>query len=133
MTDPGPIPTGAGLRPATRVPCHGSLWPIASTEEWPVFEGFELSTIDTGEARIRVRHGGSGPPVLLLHGHPQTHVMWHKVGPRLARDFTVVAPDLRGYGDSTGPPTTPDYEPYSKRAIARDHVAVMRQLGFERF
>jgi haloacetate dehalogenase len=98
-----------------------------------MFEGFELSFIDTGEARICVRHGGSGPPVLLLHGHPQTHVMWHNIAPRLARDFTVVAPDLRGYGASSKPPTAPDHEPYSKRAVARDHVAVMRRLGFERF
>ena len=98
-----------------------------------MFDGFQLSMIDTGEATIRVRHGGSGPPLLLLHGHPQTHVMWHKVAPRLARDFTVVAADLRGYGDSSKPPTTPDHEPYSKRAMARDQVAVMRQLGFETF
>lgn len=89
--------------------------------------------IDTGEAVIRVRHGGSGPPLLLLHGHPQTHVMWHKVAPALARQFTVVAADLRGYGQSSKPPTTPDHEPYSKRAMARDQIEVMRQLGFERF
>src|SRR5215216_627384 len=98
-----------------------------------MFEGFELSMIETDEATIRVRHSGSGPPLLLLHGHPQSHVMWHKVAPELARDFTVVATDLRGYGDSSKPPTTPDHEPYSKRAMARDQVAVMRQLGFERF
>ena len=98
-----------------------------------MFEGFELTTLDTGEATIRVRHGGSGPPLLLLHGHPQTHVMWYKVAPLLARDFTVVAPDLRGYGDSSKPPTTPDHEPYSKRAMARDQIEVMRQLGFETF
>jgi haloacetate dehalogenase len=97
------------------------------------FEGFELSRIDTGEAEIRVRHAGSGPPVLLLHGHPQTHVMWHAVAPQLAEDFTVVAADLRGYGESSKPSTTPDHEPYSKRAMARDQVEVMRQLGFERF
>ncbi len=89
--------------------------------------------IDTGEAVIRTRHGGSGAPLLLLHGHPQTHVMWHKIAPRLAQDFTVVATDLRGYGDSSKPPTTPDHEPYSKRAQARDQIEVMRQLGFERF
>lgn len=89
--------------------------------------------IDTGEAIIYVHHGGSGPPLLLLHGHPQTHVIWHKIAPRLAHDFTVVAPDLRGYGDSSKPPTTPDHEPYSKRAVARDHVVVMQQLGFEHF
>jgi haloacetate dehalogenase len=106
---------------------------VRSTGGDLMFEGFTLSRIDTGEAIIRVRHGGSGPPLLLLHGHPQTHVMWHKVAPRLARDFTVVATDLRGYGDSSKPPTTPDHAPYSKRAMARDQIAVMRQLGFERF
>jgi haloacetate dehalogenase len=98
-----------------------------------MFEGFELTTIDTGEARIRVRHGGSGPPLLLLHGNPQTHVMWHKIAPRLSRDFTVVATDLRGYGDSSKPPNSQDHAPYSKRAMARDQVEVMRQLGFEQF
>src|SRR6476619_5401295 len=98
-----------------------------------MFEGFELTTIDTGEARIRVRHGGSGPPLLLLHGHPETHVMWHKIAPRLARDFTVIAPDLRGYGGSGKPATTADHEPYSKRAMARDQIALMRHFGFERF
>ena len=98
-----------------------------------MFDGFELSFLDTGEATIRVRHGGSGPPVLLLHGHPQTHAMWHRVAPSLAAEFTVVAADLRGYGASSKPPTTPDHEPYSKRAMARDQVEVMRQLGFERF
>ena len=98
-----------------------------------MFEGFTLETIDTDEASIRVRRGGSGPPLLLLHGHPQSHVMWHKVAPRLADDFTVVATDLRGYGDSSKPPTAADHEPYSKRAMARDQVAVMRALGFEQF
>jgi haloacetate dehalogenase len=98
-----------------------------------MFEGFTRTTIETGETTIRVCHGGSGPPLLLLHGHPQTHAMWHLVAPRLAQDFTVVAPDLRGYGDSGKPPTTPDHAPYAKRAMARDHVAVMHQLGFERF
>jgi haloacetate dehalogenase len=98
-----------------------------------VFEGFTLETIDTGETTIRLRRGGSGPPLLLLHGNPQTHVMWHLIAPRLAEQFTVVATDLRGYGESGRPTTTPDHEPYSKRAMARDQVAVMRQLGFERF
>ena len=98
-----------------------------------MFEGFELTTVDTGEATIRLRRGGSGPPLLLLHGHPQTHAMWNAVAPRLANDFTVVAADLRGYGGSSKPPTTPDHEPYSKRAMARDQAAVMEALGFERF
>ena len=98
-----------------------------------MFEGFELAMIDAGEATIRVRRGGSGPPLLLLHGNPQTHAMWHEVAPRLAEHFTVVATDLRGYGDSSKPETTPDHAPYSKRAMARDQVAVMRALGFERF
>jgi len=98
-----------------------------------VFEGFTLERIDAGEATLRVRHGGHGPPLLLLHGYPQTHVMWHEIAPRLAREFSVVAMDLRGYGESSKPPTTPDHEPYSKRAMARDAVAVMRQLGHERF
>ena len=98
-----------------------------------MFEGFELTMVDTGAAVIRVRHGGSGPPLLLLHGHPQTHVMWHTIAPRLARDFTVVAADLTGYGDSSKPPTTVGHMPYSKRAMARDQVAVMRHLGFEQF
>ncbi|HUN45738.1 MAG TPA: alpha/beta hydrolase [Stellaceae bacterium] len=98
-----------------------------------MFPGFELMTIDTGETRIRLRKGGSGPPLLLLHGHPQSHVMWHLVAPRLAEAFTVVAADLRGYGDSSKPESTADHAPYSKRAMARDQVAVMARLGFERF
>jgi haloacetate dehalogenase len=98
-----------------------------------VFDGFELDRIDVGEATLRVRRGGSGPPLLLLHGHPQTHVMWHLVAPRLGEEHTVVAPDLRGYGESSKPPTRPDHEPYSKRAMARDAVALMHALGFDRF
>jgi haloacetate dehalogenase len=98
-----------------------------------VFDGFELSQIDVGEAVLRTRHGGSGPPLLLLHGHPRTHVTWHRVAPLLADRFTVVCPDLRGYGESSKPETTADHEPYSKRAMARDGVALMAALGFERF
>jgi haloacetate dehalogenase len=98
-----------------------------------MFEGFHLSTIDAGGVSIRVRHGGHGPPLLLLHGHPQTHVMWHRVAPHLARHFTVVATDLRGYGDSGKPATTGDHAPYSKRAMAGDQIGVMRHLGFDRF
>jgi haloacetate dehalogenase len=98
-----------------------------------MFDRFTSTMIETSEAAIRVRHGGSGPPLLLLHGHPQTHVMWHRVAPLLADRFTVVVTDLRGYGESSKPPTTPDHEPFSKRVMARDQVAVMHQLGFERF
>ena len=97
------------------------------------FEGFQLSQVDVGEASLRVRHGGSGPPVLLLHGYPESHLMWAGVAAGLARDFTVVAPDLRGYGGSSKPATTDDHEPYSKRAMGRDALALMRHLGFERF
>ena len=98
-----------------------------------MFEGFELSMVDIGEVVLRVRYGGNGPPLLLLHGHPQTHVMWHKIAPRLAEDFMVVAADLRGYGKSSKPPSTPDHTPYSKRVMALDQITLMRQLGFERF
>jgi haloacetate dehalogenase len=98
-----------------------------------VFEGFTTVRVDTGEATIHVRHGGSGSPVLLLHGHPRTSATWHRVAPLLADRHTVVCPDLRGYGASSKPPTTPDHEPYSKRAMARDCVAVMSALGHDRF
>jgi haloacetate dehalogenase len=97
------------------------------------FDGFELERIDVGEASLRVRHGGAGPPVLLLHGHPRTHTTWHRVAPLLARSHTVVCPDLRGYGESSKPETTEDHEPYSKRAMARDCRALMAALGHERF
>jgi pimeloyl-ACP methyl ester carboxylesterase len=73
------------------------------------FKGFQLSQIDLGDVSLRVRHGGSGPPLLLLHGFPETHMMWAKVAPDLARDFTVIAPDLRGYGGSSKPATTDDH------------------------
>jgi len=99
-----------------------------------VLGGFATRRIDTGEASIQLSVGGAGPPLLLLHGYPQTHVCWHLVAPRLARRFTVVCPDLRGYGESRGPPTgTADHAAYSKRAMARDQVVVMSALGFERF
>jgi haloacetate dehalogenase len=98
-----------------------------------MFEGFTPTTIDTGETTIHLRHGGNGPPLLLLHGFPQTHLMWHEIAPRLAEEFTVVAADLRGFGASGKPPSTPDHAPYAMRALARDQVAVMEQLGFDRF
>jgi haloacetate dehalogenase len=98
-----------------------------------MFVGFTLERIDTGQAELRVRHGGSGPAVLLLHGHPRTHATWHKVAPLLAGRFTVVCPDLRGYGESSKPPTTPDHAPYSKRAMAGDCAALMKILGHDRY
>ena len=98
-----------------------------------MFEGFTDTIIAAGGADIRVLHGGGGPPVLLMHGYPQTHVMWHKLAPRLAQDFTVVATDLRGYGDSAKPPGGEGHAGYSKRAMAADQVEVMAALGFERF
>jgi haloacetate dehalogenase len=98
-----------------------------------IFEGFALEEVDVGGARLRVRHGGAGPAVGLLHGHPRTHTTWHAVAPILARDFTVVCPDLRGYGESSKPPGHPDHSQMSKRALAGDVVSLMLGLGYERF
>ncbi|TPE47475.1 alpha/beta fold hydrolase [Amaricoccus solimangrovi] len=96
--------------------------------------GFDIRRVDAGEVTIRAAVAGEGPPVLLLHGHPQTLVVWRKVAPRLvAAGYTVVAADLRGYGDSDKPAGGPDNLDYSKRAMARDQVALMRELGFDRF
>jgi haloacetate dehalogenase len=89
------------------------------------FPGFEQRHIETSGATINLVTGGSGPPLLLLHGYPQTHVMWRKVALRLAQDFTVVVPDLRGYGDSSKPPAGDNFINYSKRALALDQVEVM--------
>src|SRR4030095_11944135 len=97
------------------------------------FDGFELSRVDLGEITTRVRHGGSGPPLLLLHGCPQTHMMWGQIAGDLAHDFTVVAPDIRGYGDCDKPPNTPDNGLYPKRVRAADAVALMDRFGFSEF
>ena len=97
------------------------------------FPGFKSMRINTSGATINAVVGGSGPPVLLLHGYPQTHVMWHKVAPGLAERFTVVAADLRGYGDSSKPADGTNHSNYSKRAMAKDQVEVMAHLGFEKF
>jgi haloacetate dehalogenase len=97
------------------------------------FDGFALDRVNLGEVTLRVRHGGSGQPVVLIHGHPRTHTTWWRVAPQLVDDFTVVCPDLRGYGQSSVPPTTADHAPYSKRAMATDIVALMQRLGHEQF
>jgi len=98
-----------------------------------LFPGFKKEKIKTRGATINLRHGGEGPPVLLLHGYPETHVMWHKVAPALARDYTVVCPDLRGYGDSSKPKGVPGHANYSKREMALDMVEVMWKLGHRAF
>ncbi|MBO1074248.1 alpha/beta fold hydrolase [Roseomonas marmotae] len=95
--------------------------------------GFMQRDLETSGARIRASMGGNGPPLLLLHGHPQTHLTWGKIAPRLAERFTVVAADLRGYGDSSKPPGGPGHVNYSKRAMAQDQVELMAALGFDRF
>jgi len=98
-----------------------------------MFEGFSREMVDVDGVGIRMRRLERCPPLLLMHGNPQTHVMWHEVAPRLAQRFTVVATDLRGYGDSGKPPTDAQHRPYSKRAMAADQIAVMRACGFGRF
>ncbi len=98
-----------------------------------MLDEFEAAEVESGETSIFVRWAGAGPPLLLLHGFPQTHLMWQRVAPLLAQQFSVVCADLRGYGRSGCPPSTRDHEPYSKRAMARDMVAVMARLGFQRF
>lgn len=98
-----------------------------------MLDGFSPAEVDTGEAKIFLRSAGSGPAILLLHGFPQTHIMWRSVAPLLTRDHTVICADLRGYGRSSCPASGPDHAPYAKRAMARDMVRVMEQLGFRRF
>ena len=95
-----------------------------------LFPGFERKRIRTSGATINLEMGGDGPPVLLLHGYPQTHAMWHKVAPQLAREYTVICADLRGYGDSSKPRGVPGHANYSKRAMARDMAEVMAELGY---
>jgi haloacetate dehalogenase len=135
-------PTAAGALAAT-----GAAWPEdgprrtrpagdpardrALTQQ--LFPGFERIRIETSEATIAGVKGGSGPPLLLLHGYPQSHLEWHHVAPRLAQRFTVIATDLRGYGASSVPPDGEENAGYSKRAMARDQVEMMESLGFDRF
>ncbi len=98
-----------------------------------MLDGFERTRIATSGAEINLRKAGQGPPLLLLHGYPQTQVMWHKIAPALAERFTVVLTDLRGYGDSAKPPGGAHHQAYSKRAMARDQAEVMTALGFDSF
>jgi haloacetate dehalogenase len=98
-----------------------------------VFDDFSLETVTVEDVTLRVRHGGRGSPVVLLHGHPRTHTTWHAVAPRLAERHTVVCPDLRGYGRSTLPPDEPQHAQSSKRAMAADVRALMRHLGHEQY
>lgn len=97
------------------------------------FPDFSLEHVAVSAGTLRLRRGGSGPPLLLLHGNPQTHAMWHKVAPELAKRYSVVCPDLRGYGGSFKPPVTPDHAPYAKKEMARDMVELMERLGHEAF
>jgi haloacetate dehalogenase len=98
-----------------------------------MFDGFTSAMIEGSETTIFVRTAGNGPPLLLLHGFPETHLMWHRVAPALAEHATVVCADLRGYGSSGTPPSTDDHRTYSKRALAADMVELMTSLGFDRF
>ena len=108
-----------------------------NTAQIELFPGFAHSTVPVGDAGdnivIHCAHGGDGPPLLLLHGYPQTHVIWHKVAQQLAERYTVVCADLRGYGDSSKPPGLPDHGNYSKRVMALDQVRLMEAFGFTRF
>jgi haloacetate dehalogenase len=97
------------------------------------FDGFQLDNIGTRGGPIRLRRGGQGPPLLLIHGNPQTHAMWHAVVPALAARFTVICPDLRGYGGSFKPEATVDHAPYAKREMANDMIEVMEHLGHRAF
>ena len=94
---------------------------------------FERIQIKTSGADINLLHGGTGIPLLLLHGYPQTHFIWHEIAPKLANDFHVICPDLRGYGDSSKPPSSSDHYTYSKRAMAQDMIEVMESLGYSEF
>jgi haloacetate dehalogenase len=117
-------------RPVGQRSSFGRMTMTADT----LMPGFLCRDVEAGESRIRVASAGKGPPVLLLHGHPQNHLTWYKVAPRLVEaGYTVVASDLRGYGDSSKPPGGDGHVNYSKRAMALDQVEVMRALGFERF
>jgi haloacetate dehalogenase len=118
---------GTAARPLLGRPQNSSR---PSTE---MFKGFTSQKIQTTGASINVVSGGQGPPLLLLHGNPETHVMWHKVAPQLATEFSVFAADLRGYGDSGKPEGGENHSNYSKRAMALDQIELMSHFGFEKF
>ena len=98
-----------------------------------MLENFISKKIKTTDALINTKIGGTGPPILLMHGYPQTHLMWHKIAPQLSKKFTVIVTDLRGYGDSSKPETNNNHIVYSKKRMALDQVEVMKALGFEKF
>jgi haloacetate dehalogenase len=129
--------TVAGAAAAVRLDARAAAQqPSAPAGAPPVerfFPGFTRSQVKTSGATINVVKGGSGPPLLLIHGAPQTHITWRLMAPELAKSYTVVAPDLRGYGDSSKPADTPDHVNYSKRNMALDMVEVMKQFGFSRY
>src|SRR4051812_29252536 len=137
MTRPARCGTSSAGSRRARSRSSSSRRRTTATRSWIssvlMFEGFALDHVDVGEAVLRVRHGGDGPPVVLLHGHPRTHTTWHRIAPLLAETHTVGCPDLRGYGESTAPPTRDDHAQASKRAMAHDVLALMRELGHERF
>lgn len=110
-----------------------SAMPPFAEEKGKLMHGFRYDRIRTAGAEINVAIGGEGPPLLLLHGNPLTHVSWHRIAPALARRFTVVAPDLRGYGDSSKPDGGEDHSGYSFRAMGEDNAEIMSKLGFDRF
>jgi haloacetate dehalogenase len=112
---------------------HDKLNGYRRGEEHPMFEGFTLEHVDVGEVTLRVRHGGHGQPVVLLHGHPRTHTTWHRLAPQLADSCFVICPDLRGYGQSTLPADAPQHAQSSKRAMADDVVTLLRHLGHDQF
>jgi haloacetate dehalogenase len=107
--------------------------PLTSEVRATLFEGFTATQVDVGETTISTHRKGAGPPLLLLHGFPQTHLMWRHVAPALTADFTVVCADLRGYGSSGKPPSAPDHGPYAKRVMAGDMIRIMEAQGFPRF
>ena len=117
--------------PSLAAPGNGRMPTLGVRFE--MMDDFTATEIRTGENDVFVLSGGSGPPILLLHGFPQTHLMWRDVAPLLASDFTVVCADLRGYGRSGCLSSAPDHAPYSKRVMAREMVVVMERLGFGRF